>query len=121
MQVLTMRASHAPDRRTLIRVATGLVLFAIAVAHGADLVTFLLMMHAAGPAAELNPIARYAAEQGTYAPLVGAKVALVVLLGSIYAILARRHVALPSLIAWAGVTGGLIGAFSNMRVLVLLA
>jgi hypothetical protein len=102
-----------------VRTAVALVLFAVAAAQGADLVTFLLMMQAVGPAAELNPIARHAAESGSFMILALAKLALVALVVSVYAILARRLVALPSLVAWTGVAGGLLGAFANMRVVLL--
>jgi hypothetical protein len=116
MQARTTRHPSAP----VVRIAVGLVLFAVAVAQGADLLTFLLMMHAAGPAFELNPLARHAAESGSYVVLILAKIALVVLVSSVYAILARRRVALPSMVAWFGVAGGIVGAFSNMRVLLLI-
>jgi hypothetical protein len=98
-------------RRRLAAVA---VLVAVGLAQAADLITFLRLMFVRGPGAELNPIVRGGVTDLGLAPLVLAKVALIVLVVATFVIVIRTRARLGLLIATAGTTAGLVGAFSNV-------
>jgi hypothetical protein len=71
------------------------------------------MVAVSGIGAELNPIVAYGHEQGGLPVLVLVKVALVVLVASVFAIVARRHRLTAALVATVGTFAGLLGAYSN--------
>lgn len=96
------------------RIAAIAVLVAVGLAQAADLITFLRLMFLHGPAAELNPIVRSGVTDFGLAPLVLAKVALIVLVVATFVIVIRTRARLGLLIATAATTAGLVGAFSNV-------
>lgn len=96
------------------------VLFAVGVAQSADLVTFLRMIREYGPQAEANPLVAVAAAAGAFLPLVLAKVGLVALVVGVFTLAMRGHPrmgAIGALVATLAVGAGLLGAFSNVNVL----
>lgn len=95
------------------------VLLAAGSAQGADLVTFLRMVRDHGLAAEANPIVVFLASSGHPALLLAGKVAVVGLVVASVALGVRRYPLAGALVATVAVAAGLLGAFSN--VLVLLA
>ena len=109
--VRTESSRGRPERRRLAAVA---VLVAVGLAQAADLITFLRLMLEHGPAAELNPIVRSGVTDLGLAPVVLAKVALVVLIVATFVIVVRTRGRLGLLVAMAATTAGLVGAFSNV-------
>jgi hypothetical protein len=89
-------------------------LLAVAVAQASDTLTFMRMVGIAGIEAELNPLVAAGHDTLGMLPLVAAKLALVVLIGSVFAIVSRRHRRVAATVATAGMAAGLIGAFSNV-------
>jgi hypothetical protein len=93
------------------------MLLAVGSAQGADALTFVRMIRDHGIRAEANPFVAALAAGGALAAMVAAKAALVVLIVSVFAILAARHPVAASVIATAGVVAGLVGAYSNAAVI----
>jgi hypothetical protein len=93
------------------------MLLAVGSAQGADALTFVRMIRDHGIRAEANPFVAALAAGGDLAAMVAAKAALVVLIVSVFAILAARHPVAASLIATSGVVAGLVGAYSNAAVI----
>jgi hypothetical protein len=93
------------------------MLLAVGTAQGADALTFVRMIRDHGIRAEANPFVAALAAGGDLGALVAAKAALVVLVVSVFALLAARHPIAASLIATAGVVAGIIGAYSNVAVI----
>jgi hypothetical protein len=104
----------ARERERLAVLAALAVLLAVAVAQASDLLTFIRMISVAGTGAELNPLVARGADSLGVVPLVIAKVALVVLVGAVFTIVARRHRRVAATVATAGMLAGLVGAFSNV-------
>jgi hypothetical protein len=93
------------------------VLLAVAVAQIGDVVTFVRMIAVQGWAAETNPLVHETAALAGFAGLVVVKVAVVVLVASTFAVLARSHRRLAATVAAVGVAGGILGATSNVMAL----
>jgi hypothetical protein len=93
------------------------MLLAVGSAQGADALTFVRMVRDHGIRAEANPIVATLAAGGDLAAMVAAKAALVVLIVSVFTLIATRHPLAAALIATAGVIGGLVGAYSNVAVI----
>ena len=120
-------ARPAPDSASPVRVeeperlaavAAVAALLAVAVAQAGDLLTFLRMVSVAGIAAELNPLVALGAETLGYLPLIAAKVALVVLVGAVFVIVARSHRRVAATVATTGMLAGLLGAYSNVLAII---
>lgn len=93
------------------------VLLAVAVAQFGDVITFVRMVTAQGWAAESNPLVHQTAALAGFPGLVVVKVAVVVLVASTFAILARSNRRLAATVAAVGVVAGLLGATSNVLAL----
>jgi hypothetical protein len=93
------------------------MLLAVGSAQGADALTFVRMVREHGIRAEANPFVATLAAGGDLAALVAAKAALVVVIVTVFAIVATRHPVGAALVATAGVVAGLIGAYSNVAVI----
>ena len=93
------------------------VLLSVGVAQGADAVTFLRLMRDWGPAAEANPLVAAVADAGHLPALVIAKVGLVALIVLVVALGGRRYPVAGALVATVAVGAGLVGAWSNVLVL----
>lgn len=109
-----MRAVAPYRSDTPIAFSAAAVLLAVGVAQIGDLLTFVRMISVAGIGAELNPLIARGAETLGVAALVGIKVALIVFIGAVFAVLARSHRRLAATIATAGTLAGLVGALSNV-------
>jgi hypothetical protein len=94
------------------------MLLAVGVTQGADAITFVRMVRDHGTAVELNPLVARLAAAGELAWLLILKAALVVLVVAIFAVLVRRHVVVGSLVATLAVMAGIVGAYSNVAVIV---
>jgi hypothetical protein len=108
------QAILAGDMRRQVGLAIAAVLFAIGIAQGADLITFLRLMIEHGPGAEANPLVRAGVAQLGVLPLIAAKAALVALVGAAFAIVVRTRPRVGLLIATSATAAGLVGAFSNV-------
>jgi hypothetical protein len=93
------------------------VLVAVGVAQLADLVTFVRLMGVHGVAAELNPLVAHGFDQLGIVPLIAGKLALIVLIAAVFAIVARRRARLSTAVASAGMVAGILGAYSNIAAL----
>jgi hypothetical protein len=107
-------AVRVEDAERLAALAALAVLIAVGVAQASDLLTFLRMVSIAGIAAELNPLVARGADTLGFVPLILAKAALVVLVGAVFAIVARSHRRAAATVATVGTVAGLLGAFSNV-------
>jgi hypothetical protein len=93
------------------------VLLAVAVAQLGDIVTFVRMIAVHGWAAEANPLVHETAALAGFPGLVIVKTAVVVLVASTFAILARSNARLAAVVAAVGVGAGILGATSNVLAL----
>jgi hypothetical protein len=93
------------------------VLLAVAVAQLGDVITFVRMIGVHGWAAEANPLVHETALLAGFPGLVFVKVAVVVLVASTFAVLARSNRRLAAVVAAVGVVGGILGATSNVLAL----
>lgn len=93
------------------------VLLAVAVAQLGDIVTFVRMIAVHGWAAEANPLVHETAALAGFPGLVFVKIAVVVLVASTFAILARSNARLAAVVAGVGVVAGILGATSNVLAL----
>jgi hypothetical protein len=93
------------------------VLIAVGIAQLADLVTFMRLMAAHGVIAEANPLVAHGYGTLGLLPLIAGKVALIVLIATVFAVVSRRRARLSTLIASAGMVAGLLGAYSNVAAL----
>jgi hypothetical protein len=93
------------------------VLLAVGAAQAADAVTFLRLMRDVGPAAEANALVATVARAGQLPALVAAKVGLVGLIVLVVALVGRRYPVAGALVATLAVGAGLLGAWSNVWVL----
>jgi len=100
-----------------VRLAVAAIILAVGSAQAADTITFVRLMADHGPRAEGNPLVAAGVLSLGVLPLVAAKVALVVLVVAVFAIVVRTHSRLGSAVATAGTAGGLIGAFANVAAL----
>jgi hypothetical protein len=114
------RANHVirPVRRGVVRFR----LAALFAAQFFDLGTFSLMVDRHGVAAEVNPIVAQGFADWGMVLVVVAKLALVVLVGSIVVLLAghptrRASLGLAALVSVAAVVAGLTGGVSNLATL----
>jgi hypothetical protein len=101
-----------PDAR--LRLAVAAVLFAVGSAQAADVITFIKLMAIHGAAAEANPLVAQGYGLLGVLPLIAAKVALVVLVVALFAVIAQFRGRLGSLVATTAMVGGLVGAFANV-------
>jgi hypothetical protein len=93
------------------------VLLAVAIAQIGDVLTFVRMISIHGWAAETNPLVHETAALAGFAGLVAVKVAVVVLVASTFAVLARSNRRLAAAVAGIGTVAGIIGAASNVLAL----
>jgi len=114
------RANHAirPVRHGVVRFR----LAALFAAQFFDLGTFSLMVDRHGVAAELNPIVAQGFADWGMVLVVVAKLALVVLVGSIVVLLATRptrraSIGLAAVVSVAAVVAGFAGGVSNLATL----
>jgi hypothetical protein len=94
------------------------MLLAVGSAQGADTITFLRMVRDEGLRAEANPFVAHLASFGDLLPLVLLKAALVLLVVAVFAVLVRRHPVGGSLVGTLAVVAGIVGAYSNVAVIV---
>jgi hypothetical protein len=95
-------------------IATLAVAVAVVTAQSGDLVTFVRMMLTLGVEAEANPIVALGFSTVGLAPLVVAKIALMVLIVTIFHVLARAHRRTAAVVATAAVAAGVLGTFTNL-------
>jgi hypothetical protein len=93
------------------------MLLAVGSAQGADALTFVRMVRDHGIRAEANPLVAALAAGGDMAAMVVAKVALVVIVVSVFAIVVARHPLVACVVTTVAVVAGLLGAFSNVAVI----
>jgi hypothetical protein len=93
------------------------VLLAAGVAQAADAFTFLRMISDHGPATEANPLVASFLAGGQVLPLLVAKAGLVALVVGVVALAAVRHPVVAATVATLAVGAGLVGAWSNLLVL----
>ena len=93
------------------------VLLAVGAAQAADAVTFLRMVIDVGPAAEANPLVAALAHGDQLLPLMIAKVGLVSLVVGVVALAAVRNPLIAAVVATLATGAGLVGAWSNVLVL----
>lgn len=109
------------ERRAARPLAAPMVRFRLAAVFAAqffDLGTFTQMVGRDGIAAELNPIVARGFDAFGYPLVIVAKLALVVLIGSIVVVLAtgpRPRPILASLVTVVAVAAGFVGGISNLR------
>jgi hypothetical protein len=92
-------------------------LLGVGAAQATDAITFIRLMLDHGPAAEANPLASHLAASGMLGPLLLAKVATVLLVVTAVLVAQRRYPLVAALVVTVGVGAGLIGATSNVLVL----
>ncbi|HEX5827364.1 MAG TPA: hypothetical protein VFY23_07575 [Candidatus Limnocylindrales bacterium] len=105
--------SPAPDAAV-----DAVMILAIGLAQAADAITFVRMVRDHGLRAEANPFVAHLASMGDVAPLVVLKVLLALEVVAVVSIIRRRHPAAGGLVATIAVLAGLVGAFSNLVVIV---
>ena len=93
------------------------VLLAVGAAQAADAVTFLRMVIDVGPAAEANPLVAALAHGDQLLPLMVAKAGLVSLDVGVVALAMGRHPVVAAVVATLATGAGLVGAWSNVLVL----
>lgn len=91
---------------------------ALIAAHLFDLVSFVVMTERHGMAAEANPIVVMLEEQIGLAGLTVAKIASVLIGGSIFVMLARNRRRLAIGVVLFGVCAGMVGGLSNLATIV---
>lgn len=94
-----------------------LVLLGVGVAQASDAITFIRLLLDHGPAAEANPVAAALANQGLLPLLLAAKAAAVGLVVTVAIVGWQKHPVATALAATVGVAAGLLGATSNVLVL----
>ena len=87
---------------------------ALIAAHMFDLVSFVVMTERHGMAAEANPIVVMLEQQIGIAGLTVAKIASVLVGGSVFVMLARHRRRLAMGVVLFGVCAGLVGGLSNV-------
>ena len=97
--------------------AVAAVLVAVATAQAGDLLTFLRMILAAGLGAEANPLVAHGVGAVGLPTIIVAKIALIVLVVSCFAIIERAHRRTAATVATAAVVAGLLGAYTNVMAL----
>ena len=115
-----MREGHACGMRRQPRTpnAAAGMLLAVGSAQGADALTFVRMVRDHGIGAEANPFVAALAAGGDLVAMVAVKAALVALVVAIFALVVARHPLVACLVATLAVAAGLVGAFSNVAVIV---
>ena len=108
MHVITRHLPH-PAAGTLL---------AVGAAQAADAITFVRLMIAHGPAAEANPLVAHLVASGSLGLLLAAKVAVVLLVSGVMLLGWRRYPLASAAVATLGVAAGILGATSNVLVLV---
>ena len=93
------------------------VLLGVGVAQASDAITFVRLLLEHGPAAEANPLVATLAELGFLPLLLAAKAAVVGLVVTAAAAGWQRHPVATAMVATLGVVAGLVGATSNVLVL----
>jgi hypothetical protein len=97
--------------------AAAATLLAVGAAQASDAITFVRLMLDHGPAAEANPLASALAAGGWLPGLLAAKVLVVALVVGMVFAGARRYPLATALVVTLGVEAGLLGATSNVLVL----
>jgi hypothetical protein len=97
--------------------AAAATLLAVGAAQASDGITFVRLLIEHGPAAEANPIVAALASAGMLGLLLVAKVAVVALVVGVVLLCCRRYPIAAGLVATLGVFAGLLGATSNVFVL----
>ncbi len=97
--------------------AAAAVLLGVGAAQASDAITFVRLLMEHGTAAEANPIAASLAGSGMLGLLLVAKALVVVLVVGVVLLGSRRYPAAAALVATLGVGAGLLGATSNVLVL----
>jgi hypothetical protein len=93
------------------------VLLGVGVAQASDAITFVRLLVEHGPAAEANPLAATLAGLGLLPLLLVAKAATVGLVVAMAAVGWQRYPLATAAVATLGVFAGLLGATSNVLVL----
>jgi uncharacterized protein DUF5658 len=93
-------------------------LLGVGAAQATDAITFVRLMLDHGAAAEANPLAAHFAGSGMLGPLLLAKLATVALVLAAVLVAERRYPLVAAIVVTAGVGAGIIGATSNVLVLV---
>ena len=97
--------------------AAAATLLGVGVAQASDAITFLRLMAAHGVAAEANPLVAALAGAGLLPLLIVAKVLVVALVVGVVMVGARRYPFASAAVLTLGVAAGLLGATSNVLVL----
>ena len=97
--------------------AAAAVLLGVGAAQASDAITFVRLLIDHGTAAEANPIAATLAGSGMLGVLLLAKAMVVVLVVGVVLAGWRRYPVAAALVATLGVGAGLLGATSNVLVL----
>ena len=92
-------------------------LLGVGAAQATDAITFVRLMLDHGPAAEANPLAAHLMGSGMLGTLLLAKVATVLLVLAAVLVAQHRYPWVAALVVTVGVGAGLIGATSNVLVL----
>ena len=111
------RDDGAVSRHFRVPHAAVAVLLAAGAAQAADAVTFLRMVRDLGPVAEANPLVAALAHGDHLLPLMIAKAGLVSLVVGVVALAAVRYPLVAAVVATLAVGAGLVGAWSNVLVL----
>ena len=97
--------------------AAAATLLGVGAAQASDAITFVRLLIEHGTAAESNPIAAALAGSGMLGLLLVAKVIVVAMVVGVVLLCARRYPVAAGLVATLGVFAGLLGATSNVLVL----
>ena len=92
-------------------------LLGVGAAQATDAITFIRLMLDHGTAAEANPLASHLAGSGMLGTLLLAKGATVLLVVAAVLVAQRRYPLVAGLVVTVGVGAGLLGATSNVLVL----
>ena len=92
-------------------------LLGVGAAQATDAITFVRLMLDHGAAAEANPMASNLVGSGMLGPLLLAKTATVLLVLTAVLVAERRYPLVSALVVTVGVGAGLLGATSNVLVL----
>jgi hypothetical protein len=106
------RAARFSDGYAMVAIVGMLV--AVTAGQGSDLVTFVGMMLAHGPAAEANPLVWHAVTTFGLPAVIVIKVVLVLFVVVTFAIVARNYRRVAAIVATVGTFVGLIGAYTNI-------
>jgi hypothetical protein len=95
-------------------IALAAIAVAVVTAQAGDLVTFLRMIVAEGIQAEANPLVAHGVSTVGLPMIILAKVALMVLVVTCFAVLSRAHRRTAAVVATTAVVAGILGTFTNV-------